>query len=98
MQCLTVSTVLAVLPSRDPNHSLQPQPQPQEEEYEASSEGMEEEEYWEDDLPNALLRILVTEEGESIADVLKGIQVSLSQQSKVMYKLTQIMERYAKRA
>lgn len=75
-----------------------PAREPEQEQYEASSEEMEEGEYEDDDLPNALLRVLVTEEGETIADVLKGIQSSLSQQAKVMYKLTQIMEKYAKRS
>lgn len=66
----------------------------EEQEYEGSSAGEYEEE---DDFPNALLRVLTTEEGESIADVLKGIQGSLSQQAKVLYKLAQVLEKSSKK-
>lgn len=41
----------------------------------------------------SLLRVLVTEEGEGLADVMKGIQAALVNQGKVLYKLSQAVDR-----
>lgn len=58
----------------------------------------EEEEYGDqdEDVYSTMFRMLSTEEGEPIGDVLKGIQLSLQQQGKIMYKLLNVVERYCK--
>lgn len=81
----------------EPRSAKREAPVEEEEEYEASSGFHEGEDEYEDDFPNAVLRALVTDDGESVTDVLKGIQTSLAQQAKVMYKMMQMFEKYQRK-
>ncbi len=77
------------------------QPKPRDRQSTSSSQdGDAEEDYGEceqdDDVYGTIFRMLSTEEGEPVGDVLKGIQLSLQQQGKIMYKLLNVVERYCK--
>ncbi len=63
---------------------------------ETSSQDGDGEEDYGDDVCGTVFRLLSTEEGEPVGDVMKGIQLALQQQGKILYKLLNVVDKYCK--